>query len=298
MVRAGPGGDALAVAGALVTGASSTIMQLAGTSASTVAFYRCLYALPFLLLLARRESKRPGRLSPRQAALGVGAGAFLAADLILWFDSIRGVGAGLATVLQDSQVMFVAAGGWLAFGTRPSPRLMRLLPVMLAGVWLVSGQVGGGSLRHVAIQGTLSGVASALAYAVFLLLIGRNADSRHQRNAAFMTLVTASTAVSAFVAGAATGTLRLVPTWPSAGWLILLAITTQVLGWLLIATALTRSTSAQASVALLLQPTAAVLLAWAFLSERPAPVQLGGVVIVVAAATVAVRSGPGPATVD
>lgn len=278
------------VVGALITGASSTLMKLAGTSGATVAFYRCAYALPVLVAIAAGE-RRAGRLPVRQVALAVAAGGFLAADLILWYVSIRGVGAGLATVLQDSQVVFVALGAWTIFGNRPPTRLLKLLPAMMAGVWLLSG-AGLGHLRGEALRGTAAGVASALAYAGFLLVIGHGASTRTGRNATYMTVVTASTAVAALTEGAVTGTFRAVPTWPSAGWLVLLALSTQVFGWLLITSALTRSTSTEASVALLLQPAAAVAMAWAVFSERPTPGQLAGVVVVAAAAALIVGAGP------
>jgi drug/metabolite transporter (DMT)-like permease len=256
-----------------------------------VAFLRCLYALPVLVVLATREVRRRGLLPPGQVLLGVAAGIFLALDLILWFDAIKVVGAGLATVVQDTQVVFVAAGAWLIFGARPSRRLVTLVPVLLGGVWLISGAVGSTAKGTAPLRGTILGLASAVAYAGFLLLIGWRTEHRRHRNATFLTTVTLATGATALLVGAGGGGIRVVPTWPSAGWLLLLALSTQVFGWLVISVAMARVTSARASVALLLQPVAAVIFAWALLSEAPTPVQLAGVGVVVIATAAAMAGG-------
>jgi drug/metabolite transporter (DMT)-like permease len=79
---------------------------------STAAFYRCAYAVPPLLAIALWERRRYGSRGFRSRTLAWIAGAFFAADLILWHHSIAGVGAGLATVLGNVQVVLVplAAG--------------------------------------------------------------------------------------------------------------------------------------------------------------------------------------------
>ena len=113
-----------------------------------------------------------------------------------------------------------------------------------------------------------------------------------------------ATAVSALVCallGPVSGGLDLVPSWPAHGWLVLLALSSQVLGWLLISVSLPRVPAALTSVILLLQPVASVLLAAAVLAERPSPAQLLGCLVVLAgvvAATAGRRPGgsvaPGP----
>jgi drug/metabolite transporter (DMT)-like permease len=77
------------------------------------------------------------------------------------------------------------------------------------------------------------------------------------------------------------GELELRTSWESFWWLLTLALTSQVLGWLLIAAALPRAPAALSSVVLTLQPVAAVLLAIVLIDEDPSPVQLAGVAVVV-----------------
>jgi drug/metabolite transporter (DMT)-like permease len=76
------------------------------------------------------------------------------------------------------------------------------------------------------------------------------------------------------------GGLQLDIPLPSFGWLLLLALLSQTVGWLLITSALPQLPAAISSLLLLLQPAAAMVLADVVLSERPTLIQVGGAVMV------------------
>jgi drug/metabolite transporter (DMT)-like permease len=97
--------------------------------------------------------------------------------------------------------------------------------------------------------------------------------------------------VVATIAGAALGEVDLVPSWPAHGWLVTLALTSQVLGGLLITIALPRLPASLTSVVLTVQPVGSVVLGIILLGEDPAPLQLAGVGVVVAGIVVATRRG-------
>jgi drug/metabolite transporter (DMT)-like permease len=85
-----------------------------------------------------------------------------------------------------------------------------------------------------------------------------------------------------------------VPAWPAHGWLLLLALLVQVIGWLVISISLPRLPAALTSVVLTIQPVGSVLLGIVILSEAPSPLQLVGVLCIVAGlllATVRRRDG-------
>ena len=63
------------------------------------------------------------------------------------------------------------------------------------------------------------------------------------------------------------------------GWLIVLALSSQVVGWLLITVSLGRLPAAKTSVLLTLQPLLAVLFAALLVDERPSPLQLVGAAV-------------------
>src|SRR5205823_10982416 len=94
---------------------------------------------------------------------------------------------------------------------------------------------------------------------------------------------TATATVFCVVAGLVIDDARLVPQWPGAGWLITLALTSQVLGWLLIASSLPRLPAALTSLLLCVQPVGSVLLGAVILAEAPTGLQLLGVAMILAA---------------
>jgi drug/metabolite transporter (DMT)-like permease len=128
--------------------------------------------------------------------------------------------------------------------------------------------------------GVLFGVLTAVAYAGFLLTLrAGSADVRRSAGALFH--ATLASALVVLPVGWLLGELELRTSWESFWWLLTLALTSQVLGWLLIAAALPRAPAALSSVVLTLQPVAAVLLAIVLIDEDPSAVQLAGVAVVV-----------------
>src|SRR5947207_11016071 len=131
--------------GAVAIAFSSVLFRLTHVSPSTGAFYRCVFALPPLWLLARLETRRYGRPGRRIVLLAWLAGAFFAADLILWHNAIEQVGAGLATVLGNTQVVLVGIAAWILLRERPSTASLTAIPVVLVGVVLISGVLESGA---------------------------------------------------------------------------------------------------------------------------------------------------------
>src|SRR5262245_1408171 len=104
------------LSGALAIAFSGILFRVSHVSPSTGAFYRCFWALPPLWLLARWEDSRFGPRPRRARVTAWVAGAFFAADLVLWHNAIDQVGAGLATVLGNTQVILVGLVTWLIVG--------------------------------------------------------------------------------------------------------------------------------------------------------------------------------------
>ena len=270
-----------AVLGALTIAGSAVLVSLADVPPSTAAFFRCAYAVPPLALLAWYERRRYGPRAAGQSRLAWIAGAFFAADLILWHHAISQVGAGLATVLGNTQVVVVPLAAWLFLGERPSARVAISVPVVLVGVVLISGVVGAGAYGVNPLLGVIFGLATGLAYGGFILIQrGANADVRRPAGPLFDASLSA--AVVTLLVGLPLGEIDLVPSWPSHGWLLLLALGVHVIGWLLISISLPRLPAAITSVVLTIQPMASVFLGVWILSEAPSPIQLVGVVLILA----------------
>jgi drug/metabolite transporter (DMT)-like permease len=271
---------ALAVAGASCIAFSAVLVRLADQPPSTSAFYRCLYALPVLLGLALWERSRFGPRDRRSLAFSWLAGAFFAADLILWHHAIAAVGAGLSTVLANVQVVLVGLVAWALLKERPEARVFAAVPVVLIGVVLISGVVGGDAYGDDPALGVVFGLGTAVAYAGFLLVLREgNRDTRRPAGPLFDATLAATIAI--LPAGWVLGELELRPTWPEHAWLVILALTSQVLGWLLISGALPRAPAVLTSVVLTVQPVMSVVLGIVLLGESPSSVQLAGIAVVV-----------------
>jgi drug/metabolite transporter (DMT)-like permease len=294
-----------AVAGAACISSSATVMQLAGSSASMTALGRCGFALPVLGVLAWLERRHgAGSMAMRSRWLARVAGVFLAGDLILWSHSIADIGAGLGTVVTNSQVVLVALLAWGVAGERPRGSLLVALPVMLGGLVLVSGVAGTGGYGTHPAMGVTFGLGVAVLYAVYIFLLRQattgqaaNRSGRAPVAAPLLEATIGATAGSA-VLGLALRDFRLGPAWPSLGWLVLLALTSQVLGWLLITMSMPGLPAWLVSALLLVQPAGSLILSAVFLDERPSILQLTGVAVILAGVMITasepgLRTGPG-----
>jgi drug/metabolite transporter (DMT)-like permease len=283
-----------AVAGALTIAFSAILVRLTDVSPSTAAVFRCAYAVPVLALLAWREQRLYGPRK-RRLSLSIWAGLFFAADLICWHHSIADVGAGLATVLGNLQVVLVGLVAWMTLGERPEARVMAAVPVVLIGVVLISGVLGSGAYGDNPGLGVVYGVATALTYAGFILVL-RQSGRELKRPAGPLFEATALATLFCVLAGVIIGDVDLVPTWPAHGWLLLLAMTSQVLGWLLISISLPRLPAAHTSVLLTIQPVGSVLLGALLLGESPSVLQLLGVLAIFSGIVVATARRTVPVT--
>jgi drug/metabolite transporter (DMT)-like permease len=281
-----------AVLGALTIAFSAIFVRLADVSPATAAIFRCAYAIPILAVLAWDERRRYGPRAAGQARLAWIAGAFFAVDLVLWHHAIGQVGAGLATVLGNTQVVVVPLAAWLFLGEKPGGRVAVSVPIVLVGVVLISGVLGGEAFGRDPVLGVLFGIGTGIAYAGFILIQrGANADLR--RPAGPLLDATISATLVSLLIGLPLGEVNLVPSWPAHGWLLLLAIGVQVMGWLLISLSLPRLPAAITSVVLTIQPVGSVLLGMWLLAEEPSGMQLVGVGFIIAGLLMTTLRVPG-----
>jgi drug/metabolite transporter (DMT)-like permease len=180
-------------------------------------------------------------------------------------------------------------------GERIPRSILIALPPVCGGVLLVSGALEHGAYGANPARGALLGIATGLAYAAYLLVQRQGSmDLRRPAGALFEMSLVAAVVSLAF--GLAIGADDLAPAWPSAGWLITLALTSQVIGWLLITFSLPRLPAALMSVILTIQPIASVGLGAILLGQEPSALQLLGVTFILAGVlSVAVKKRRAPA---
>jgi drug/metabolite transporter (DMT)-like permease len=267
--------------GAVAIAFSGILFRLSHVSASTGAFYRCVWALPPLWALARTEDRKFGKRDRRSILLAWVAGGFFAVDLVLWHNAIEQVGAGLATVLGNVQVVLVGLLAWALLGERPHRSSLAAIPIVGIGVVLISGALERGAYGSNPGLGTVYGVLTGIAYSGFLLTL-RQGSRDLRRPAGPLFTATFASALGCAAIGAAVGDLDLTPSWSATGWLIVLALSSQVVGWLLISTSLPRLPAVVTSILLTLQPVCSVVFAALIVDESPSLLQLAGAACILA----------------
>ena len=278
----------IALAGAVAISFSPVFYVYSNTNPSTGAFFRMLYALPALALLAYLVRKSDTR-SSRTRWTAFGAGLILAPDMLSYHSSMIFIGIGIATLIGNSQVIIVTLASWKLFGEKPNQAILLSLPVVIIGLALISGIADTDPYGEDPIKGVVFGTMAAFFYSSFLILF-RYSNRELAPSSSVQLDATAGAALGLLVLGLlplsslAIEPMELQPTWPGHGWLIVLAMFCQVAGWLAIAHALPRLPAAHTSFAILLQPV--LTLVWGYVilhQEGHSQNQVIGIFLVLAA---------------
>ena len=278
----------IALAGAVAISFSPVFYVYSDTNPSTGAFFRMLYALPALALLAYLVRKSDTR-SSRTRWTAFGAGLILAPDMLSYHSSMIFIGIGIATLIGNSQVIIVTLVSWKLFGEKPNQAILVSLPIVIIGLALISGIADTDPYGEDPVKGVIFGTMAAFFYSSFLILF-RYSNRELAPSSSVQLDATAGAALGLLVLGLlplssiAIEPLELQPTWPGHGWLIVLAMLCQVICWLAIAYALPRLPAAHTSFAVLLQPV--LTLVWGYIilhQEGHSQNQVIGIFLVLAA---------------
>lgn len=267
--------------GVVLISFSAVWVRVADIDPARSAFLRTAYALPVFAALIwwwRRRSRKQG--GPARGGIvpaAALAGVFLGMDFIVWHESVAIIGAGLGTVLPNIQVVFVSILAIAVFGERPHGAFWAALPVVLAGIWFlgVGGEpvLAGGSM----LLGAGLGVLAAFFYSIYLIVLRL---ARLRRPGALSLEVIASATLGAAVL---TGVFALfegvagpAPTPVDNGWMLVYALGSQVLGWLLITSSVHLLPASITAIALLLQPVLAMVWGATLLDEPIGRVEVAG----------------------
>ncbi|MDN3021984.1 DMT family transporter [Streptomyces sp. S.PB5] len=287
-----PGGPRAGQAVAALTLAVSPVcIELSGADAGTASVYRCLLALPALVLLVVPEYRREGPPPRRQLVYGLAGGVLFAGDMLLWTKAITEVGAGLSTVLVNVQVVLVPLLAWAVDHERVPRRFVLWLPVLVVGVVLTGGLFEEGASGSDPAAGTVHAILAALSYSGFLFLLRRGGFNGHVRTT--YTAVVLSATLASALGGWAWGAFDPTPSGTALGWLALAALTSGIIGWLMVAVYSPRLPSHVGAVLLLLTPVGALALGAAVLGERPTVAQWAGCTLILVSAYATVTRGRG-----
>ena len=248
----------LVFAGAFCISFSALFVQGAAMAPSMVAFYRLLFGGTALLLLTLAQKDR---LTPSPAMLGMllPAGAFFCGDLVTWHASIVRLGPGLATIIANFQVFFLALFGTLFLGERLSIRHKLAMPLAITGLCMLL-EISPAKLPPDMTTGITLGLVSALFYTGYILSLRKSLMlAEHLSPVATMALVSCISAVLIAILCFAQGISFVIPDLQTAICLAALGILCQTTGWVLLALGLPHLPPSRAGLIMLTQPALAFL---------------------------------------
>ncbi|MBS1784782.1 MAG: DMT family transporter [Acidobacteria bacterium] len=285
-----PGGMSGVVVGSLLLGFAAIFTKFAehgGTGPLAIGFYRMLFALPLIVLMAWMSKERWGEARHRWWAFA--AGWCFLGDLWLWHESLRFTTAANATLLACLAPLWVALISVAFFHARLRKRGWTGLALALSGaavLGLAKGARWGSGL------GEALAIGASLAYGVFTVAL---TEARRGLGAKNALLVVTSICVFGFgLFGVGTGAAFHGYTPKAWAALIGLGLVCQVAAWAFITWGLGHVQAHVGAVVLLLQPVATVGLAWWLLHEPMKPLQGLGVLFILLGVGLAASAPPLP----
>ena len=302
----------LVALGAVCISTAAVWVKLAtqtGLGPSAVGAWRCLLGASLLFPLTA-ASGLPLRPPRRVLAFALLAGVFFAADLFVWHRAIGLIGAGLATILANTQVFWTTALVALLFGARVRPAFVGATLLAFAGVVALVGVGSDRPSGH--LLGVALGLATGLAYAGYVLALreagrvapsaepsaGRVAPSAEPSAGSVASSLRLLAWASLVAGGLLTASSRVegAALWPSGAtaWISVggLAVVPQVLGWLAIARGLPHVPAERAGLVLLVQPILATVWGVILFDETLGPLQAVGALVTLGAIYLGSRAKP------
>lgn len=224
----------------------------------TIAFYRVGSGGVMLLILTFIIYRQLG-LTARNFRWLILCAGLNAMQMSLWHRSIHSIGPGLATVLVNFEVFFLAAIGAIFLHERLGWRYALSVPMALAGLFLLVGQ-DPRTLSDDYLNGLWLALSSALLYGCCLLILRKvQLTQTAALPLAIMAVVSISASIFIGLDVWVTGHDFTIPTLNAGLSLLCYGFMGQVLGWVLLTLGISRTAASRGGLILLMQPALAVV---------------------------------------
>ncbi len=262
---------------------SPLAVKLVTFGPSVSAFYRSFYAALFFLLMALFKYKEEyGVKHFRWFLPSVIAGIFLGIDLVVWHKTIIFLGAGPATFLGNSQIIFVTLFAALIFREKIPVMYYVTVVMVMAGLYLLTPSASAAVSRTI---GYMLGLIVGFTYAGMLISL-RYAKALSAGKYPELLSLSIVFCVSALVIAlyAVTVEHAALVVWDGRSHAIMMvtALMCQTLGWYLINNSITEIPAHEGSLLLMLQPLLATIWGCIFFLEPLGAVQVFGIVLTLA----------------
>ena len=281
-------------AGAVCISFAAIFVKLLGMEKmgpTAIAFWRTLFGAAILFTWAALRNDRL-TLTASVTRWSVLAGFIFFLDLFFWHRSILYAGAGMATILANTQVFGTALLSFLIFKERLTFKFFAAAVCAVAGVALLIGLGSAVEFSVRYLKGIAFGLLTGIVYANYIVVVKIAGQSKTKPS--FLTLMAWTSLFSALFLGVA-GMLEkdrfMPPDLFSVFILFALALVAQALGWWAIASSLPKIAASRSGLALLLQPVLATVWGVFFFHEYLTPLQIvGGLITLVAIYVGSVRN--------
>jgi drug/metabolite transporter (DMT)-like permease len=270
----------------LASGVSSLQLSQVRTTGAVVGFVLVLLVTAPSRLRVRRQEL------PFLAVFGICGLAFVQ---WLYFLSIHRLAVGIALLIEYLGALLVALWARYVFHEPVRRRIWLALALALFGLTLIVNVQASGPISTAGVGFAL---AAAVAYATYLLLAERGVGDRDAVSllawgfgfaALFYALIAPwwtfpATRVAAHVSLLGHLDAHHLPVWALIAWMIVIGT---ILPFFLLVSALRHLPATRVAIIAMLEPVVATVVAWAWLGESLAAVQLTGALVVLAAIALA-----------
>jgi drug/metabolite transporter, DME family len=264
--------------------ATKTIFGLSDTNSLSIGFFRLVFSVPVLLAACWHTLRRGMfRITPRDLAIMLLMGAFMAFYQVCYFAAIARVGVAIAVLvtLCTAPVM-VALLSALLLRERLTGMIVLALVCALAGttmlIWV--GPETSGGMRRDTLTGVVLALGSAFGYTMLTLCSRTLAGRYHALQP--ITVAFAAGALLLLPFALATG---FVISYPASSWALLLylGLVPTALAYVLFLSGIRSITATVASIATLIEPLTSTLLAWLLFGEQLGPLGAFGAALLLGA---------------
>jgi drug/metabolite transporter (DMT)-like permease len=256
------------ILGNIVLAFGPVLVRLTDVGPTAAAFWRLAIALPFLLLLARKELMQLRLSTGEWSLLGL-AGLFFSADLASWHLGILQTKVANATLLGNISALLLPLWGIMVL--RQKPGRWQTIAMVLAAIGTFI-MIGGGyetSPRY--LKGDLLCLLAGVLYACYFLLLQ---NARRKLGSWVVLAIATAAATLPTLAFAMMLGEKIMPTnWT---WVIMLALSSQLIGQGLLTYAMGWFSPLILGLSLLLQPVITALVGWLLFGETVTSTDLLG----------------------
>lgn len=262
-------------------------VEFSSAHAITVTFYRLLISTIFFSAL---NFYRKEKINPKIFIFCLPAGLTLAIDLFTWNQSVLYIGSGLATLLSNLEVIFLALLGYFMFKEKIHPLFFGMCLLILGGIYCLTCPYYS-NISTKTILGILFALGASFVYSIYLTLL-KLVGSKYSEVSSVAIL-----SVICFFGAALLGiymmlrqsNLFIIPTWKSFYCICANGILSQIIGWWLITKGIKDVKLSLSGVLMLTQPVITFVIDCVFLHRNTLLIQQLGCATLIAAIYIIAR---------